>query len=90
MTYSVIETRKIGNAERHTVLRKSLTKEMAERVRSCRAYANKVKGRDNRTVEVVEEHEGDRVRGVGRTVREGQTEIHAGLQGLHAAENADI
>ena len=86
MTYSVIETR----GTRHVVLRTSLTKEMAERVRSCRAYANKVKGMDNRTVEVVEEHEGDRVRGVGRTVREGQTEIHAGRKGLHAAENADI
>lgn len=65
MTYSVIETR----GTRHVVLRTSLTKEMAERVRSCRAYANKVKGRD-RVVEVVEEHEIDRVHRVGRAVRE--------------------
>ena len=65
MTYSVIETQ----GTRHVVLRTSLSKEYAERVRACRAYANKVKGRD-RTVEVVEEHEGDRVRCVGRALRE--------------------
>lgn len=70
MTYSVIETQTVGNVDRRMILRTGLTKEMAERVRSCRAYANKVKGRE-RVVEVVEEHEGDRVHCVGRTVRKG-------------------
>ena len=86
MTYSVIETR----GTRRAVLRTGLTKEFAERVRSCRAYANKVKGRDNRTVEVVEEHEGDRVRGVGRTVREGQTEIHARWKNVYTGKDTNL
>jgi transposase len=90
MKYSVIETRMRDGAERHITIRTGLTQEMAGKVRACRAYANKVKGRTDRTVEVVEENASDRVYRLGRTLREGQTEIHERRQGIHSAEDANV
>ena len=62
--YSVIETREYEAGTRHIIIRSGLEKEMAEKVRACRSYANKVKGR---TWEVKVVKENDRVYGMGRT-----------------------
>ena len=71
--YSVIETRKNDVSEHHKIIRTGLSKEMAEKVRACRAYANKVKGR---SWEVAVVAENDRVHRVGRASRERAPEIH--------------
>lgn len=90
MKYSVIETRIKGGAERHVTIRQGLTAEKAQMVRDIRAYANMKSGKADRTVEVVEENASDRVYRLGRTLREGQAEIHERRQGIHPAENADV
>ena len=90
MKYSVIETRIRDGAERHITIRTGLTQEMAGKVRACRAYANKVKGRTDRTVEVVEENAIDRIYRLGRTAGQGASEDDANGPRLHAAENPDV
>lgn len=90
MKYSVIETRIKGGAERHITIRTGLTQEMAGKVKACRAYANKVKGRTDRTVEVVEENASDRVYRLGRTAGQGTSEDDEERSRLHTAENPDV